>query len=270
MLETGTQRAADDARPPEGRRERIRRETFHELKQAALAEVREQGAVGLSLRAVARRMGMSPAGLYRYVTSREDLLTMLIADGYHDLGAHIEVAVGLPVDTTWTPDRPVPRPPVVAATSADVADRTRAASFAYRHWAITHPNEFGLLFGDPIQGYEAPVGGPTVEAMRRVGRALGAPLVEARAAGRLRVHPVIDPLLVAGLAPMIEEVGEDDPALALTLLCSWSRLHGQVILEVFGHFNWLFPEAEDPMFAASVEAHLADLGLIDPAHETVT
>jgi AcrR family transcriptional regulator len=65
----------------EGRRERVRRETMIELKQAALEEVREQGAVGLSLRAVARRMGMSPAGLYRYVDSREELLTTLVAEG---------------------------------------------------------------------------------------------------------------------------------------------------------------------------------------------
>jgi AcrR family transcriptional regulator len=249
----------------EGRRERVRRETLVELKQAALEEVREQGAVGLSLRSVARRMGMSPAGLYRYVASREDLLTTLIAEGYQDLGHHLEVAIGAPADRDGVPDRPAPAPPVVAGPETDVADRARAVALAYRHWSVTHPNEFGLLFGDPIPGYEAPMGGPTVAGMRRVGAGLAQPLVEAWHAGRVRDHPALsDPELRSALAPMLEFSDELPVEVFGRFMLAWGRLHGQVSLEVFGHHRWLFPDGCEPLFRADVEMMLTDLGLLDP------
>lgn len=243
------------------RRDRLRRQTLRELKQAALAEMREHGAVALSLRSVARRMGMSPAGLYRYVDSREHLLTTLIADGYHDLGHHLEVALGASPDAAPVTGRPAPAPPVVADASADVTDRLRAVAITYRHWAVTHPNEFGLLFGDPIPGYEAPAGGPTVEAMDRVGGALATPMIEAWRAGRIRHRPALaDDGLAERLAPMVARMADDLPAeFSARLLLTWGRLHGQVSLEVFGHHRWLFPDGCQPLYEAEVEVLLADL-----------
>lgn len=234
-----------------------------ELKQAALDEVREHGAVALSLRRVARRMGMSPAGLYRYVDSREDLLTWLIGDAYDDLADHMLVAIGAPVTELSDIERPPPRVTRIAAPDADVADRARAVAAAYRQWAVTHPNEFGLLFGDPIPGYAAPPEGPTTAAMTRVGAALGRPLVEAWRQGRLRPS-MDDPPddLRARLAPMRKVADVDVPAeLALTLLLAWGRLHGQISLEVFGHHDWLFPDGSPMLFDADVEALLRDLGI---------
>lgn len=249
-----------------GRRARARRQTLAELKQAALDEVREHGAVALSLRRVARRMGMSPAGLYRYVESREGLLTWLIADAYDDLADHMLVAVGAPDAELSDGDRPPPRVAVVAGASDDVADRVRAVASAYRQWSVEHPNEFGLLFGDPIPGYAAPPEGPTTAAMTRVGAALGRPLVEAWQQGRLRA-PVQDPPreLRDRLAPMDKVADVDVPAeLAATLLLAWGRLHGQVSLEVFGHHDWLFPDGSAVLFQADLEATLRDLGIVTP------
>lgn len=259
-------RTAASHRPAaaEGRRERVRRETMVGLKRAALEEVREQGAVGLSLRAVARRMGMSPAGLYRYVASREELLTTLIAEGYHDLGHHLEVAIGAPADGGGTPDRPRPSPPLVADEDTDVAERARAVALAYRHWAISHPNEFSLLFGDPIPGYEAPTAGPIVVGMRRVGSGFAQPLVEAWQAGRLRIHPAMsDPVLRERLVPMGEIGVELPPEVYGVILLAWGRLHGQVILEMFGHHHWLFPDGCEALYRADLEVQLSDLGLLD-------
>jgi AcrR family transcriptional regulator len=255
----------------EGRRERVRRETMIELKQAALEEVREQGAVGLSLRAVARRMGMSPAGLYRYVDSREELLTTLVAEGYQDLGHHLEVASGAPADVGGLPDRPRPSPPLVVGHDAEVGERARAVALAYRDWAISHPNEFGLLFGDPIPGYAAPTGGPIVAGMRRVGSGFAQPLVEAWEAGRLRIHQAMsDPVLCERLAPM-GELGVDLPAEVYgVILLAWGRLHGQVSLEVFGHHHWLFPDGCEALYRAEVEVQLSDLGLLDRPATRVT
>lgn len=275
----------DQAAPmPERRRDRQRRETLDELRRASLAEVRDRGAVGLSLRAVARRMGMSPAGLYRYVESREELLTWLIADGYHDLADHLLAALGEVASPD--PDRQ-PRPlevPMRTTPQDDVADRLRAVALAYRAWSVAHPNEFGLLFGDPIPGYVAPEGGPTVEAMNRVGLALAQPLLEAWHQGRLRLDPALeDPQLARAMAPM-QQVADAPPSVASAspsvaapppsaggalppaafarLLLSWGRLHGQVSLEVFGHHAWLFPDGCEALYRADIEATLADLGVV--------
>ncbi|WP_052668320.1 TetR/AcrR family transcriptional regulator [Nitriliruptor alkaliphilus] len=249
----------------EGRRDAARRRTMAELDAAALAEVHEHGAVALSLRRVARRMGMSPAGLYRYVDSREGLLTRLIAGGYEDLADHLAVATGAEPRPAADRDRPAPDPPVVAAGGAALADRVRAVALAYRHWGVTHPQEFGLLFGDPIPGYAAPPGGVTVEAMGRVGSALGAPIVEAWLAGRLRTLPLpdLDPEQGERLAEMAKVADRElPPEVSLSLLAFWGRLHGQVSLEVFGHHRWLFPDGCEPLFRADLEAMLRDLGVV--------
>jgi AcrR family transcriptional regulator len=248
----------------EGRRARLRRQTLAELSRAALAEVREHGAAELSLRRVARRMGMSPAGLYRYVDSREELLTRLIADGYDDLADHLHAARGS--DDRSDLDRPEPDPPLVAPPDADVADRLRAVALAYRHWAVTHPHEFGLLYGEPIPGYAAPPGGVTVTAMGRVGTGLGVPVVEAWAGGRLRpvALPEVPRELLEEDAGMVAVVGREvPPELVATLLLTWGRLHGQVSLEVFGHHRWLFPDGCEVMFTADLDRLLVDLGVVD-------
>lgn len=246
-----------------GRRERLRRQTLQELKAASLAEVREQGAAGLSLRSVARRMGMSPAGLYRYVDSREHLLTWLIADGYHDLADHLVAALGASIDDRSAGDLAEPIVPMRSGPDDDVADRLRAVALAYRAWSVAHPNVFGLLFGDPIPGYEAPPDGPTVEAMNRVGHALAQPLIEAWQQGRLRTHPALDaPELVEPLAPMAEVGGPLPAAVFARFLLSWGRLHGQVSLEVFGQHRWLLPDGCELLFRADVEVTLTDLGVV--------
>lgn len=248
----------------EGPRARARRATMRALHDAAMAEIREHGPVELSLRRVARRMQMSPAGLYRYVDSREDLLTRLITAGYDDLADHLLVAIGAPDERT-DPHADVPTLPLVAGPQGDVGDRLRAVALAYRHWSVTHPQQFALLFGDPIPGYAAPPGGPTVAAMGRVGAALGRPLLEAWGSGRLRIPAAWrDVRAVDGiderLAPLLTLDGVDvPPEVGITLLLSWGRLHGQVSLEVFGHHAWLFPDGCAPLYAAEVETFIDQL-----------
>jgi len=277
-----------------GRRDRLRQQTIRELEVAALAEVREHGPVALSLRRVARRMGMSPAGLYRYVDSREELLTLLITRAYDHLADHLCQAIGLPpgsLSGRGAPATPsgrtsaeapgsgpagagepaaAPLPPAAAplppaaGPDADVANRLRAVALAYRAWSVAHPNEFGLIFGDPIPDYQAPAAGPTVAAMTRVGLALATPLIEAWHQGRLRVHPALAvPELAGPLAEMAKLGGDLPPAAYGLLLTTWGRLHGQVSLEVFGHHHWLFPAGCEALYRAEIEAMLADLGVTE-------
>ena len=271
---TGTAPTADGP-PALGRRDRLRQQTLRELELAALAEVREHGPVALSLRRVARRMDMSPAGLYRYVDSREDLLTLLITRAYDDLADHLCQAIGLPPEALRNAtaigsagpaaEKASAPPPTVAGPDADVADRLRAVALAYRAWSVAHPNEFGLIFGDPIPDYEAPAGGPTVAAMTRVGLALATPLIEAWHQGRLRIHPALEvPELAGPLAEMAKlDGGGLPPAAYGLLLLTWGRLHGQVSLEVFGHHHWLFPAGCEALYQAEITSMLADLGVTD-------
>jgi AcrR family transcriptional regulator len=227
--------------PTPTRRQRARERTERELKEAALAEVRERGATAVTLRGVARRVGMSPAGLYRYVDSRDALLTWLIADGYDAYADHLEAALAGP-------------------GSDDVAARLVAVAMAYRSWAVRNPNAFGLLFGEPIPGYAAPADGPTTAAMSRLGAALATPLLEAHARGLLRVpEPMTAEALEPAMAPMAELAGELPHGVYVLLLLSWGRLHGQVSLEVFGHHAWLLPDGCEPLYRAEVETLAAQL-----------
>ncbi|MEX2505151.1 MAG: TetR/AcrR family transcriptional regulator [Egicoccus sp.] len=249
---------------PDGPRARARRQNLRDLHAAALAEIREHGAVALSLRRVARRMGMSPAGLYRYVDSREDLLTRLITAAYDDLADHLLVAIGA-ADERSDPEAPLPSLPDVVGAEGEVVDRLRAVAMAYRHWSVTHPQEFALLFGDPIPGYAAPPDGPTVAAMGRVGTALGRPLVEAWGSGRLRLPATWTAVAsLDGVADRIAPLSHLDavdvpPEVGIALLLAWGRLHGQVSLEVFGHHTWLFPDGCEPLYAAEVETFIEQL-----------
>ncbi len=242
-----------------GRRQRSRRRTLAGLKAAALEEVREVGAPALALRSVARRAGMSPAGLYRYVESRDGLLTLLIADGYDDVADHLDVALGRPA--AQAADAP-PTVPLIAGQDAGPATRMTAVALAYRAWAVDHPHEFGLIFGDPVPGYVAPPQGPTTTAMSRVGLALATPVIEAFEAGRLTIPPAMAATdLQAAVRPM-EALAPDLPSeLYLLLLTMWGRLHGQVSLEVFGHHAWLFPDGCEPLYRADVAALVTELGL---------
>ena len=113
-------------------RERVRAELTAEITDAARRQLAEVGAAALSLRAVARELGMASSAVYRYFPSRDDLLTRLIIDGYDDLGAAAEAA-----------DDP----------AAAAAERWLAVCRAVRTWALAHPHEYALLYGSPVPGY---------------------------------------------------------------------------------------------------------------------
>lgn len=121
----------------QGIRARNRAQVEAALVAAGRAQLAEVGAASLSVRAVARDMGMAPSALFRYIANRDDLLTLLIVDAYGDLSAHVETAEG-------------------AVDRADLRGRWRAFAHGVRDWAVAHPHEWALLFGSPVPGYDAP------------------------------------------------------------------------------------------------------------------
>src|SRR4051795_3818353 len=124
---------ADVAGGPGTRRDRLRADTVREIKDTARRVLVEQGGDGFALRAIAREMGMTAPALYRYFDSRENLVEHVVADLYDELCAHLESA---------RDDADPATPPV----------QLLACSRAFRRWAITHHQEFGLLFGSAGDG----------------------------------------------------------------------------------------------------------------------
>jgi AcrR family transcriptional regulator len=204
----------DDAVVPTAR-ERVRAELTAEITDAARRQLAEVGAAALSVRAVAREIGMVSSAVYRYFPSRDDLLTRLIIDGYDDLGAAAEAA-----------DDPDAAP----------GERWLAVCRAVREWARTHPHEYALLYGSPVPGYVAPP--DTVPAASRVGVVLGGILRAAADAGALPVpaEPREPDLVSAGA---IRYLGGDHPALdddvRARAVFAWSSLFGAISFELFGH-----------------------------------
>jgi AcrR family transcriptional regulator len=229
--------------PPVSRRERLRDATMAEIKATARRHLVASGPEALSLRAVARDMGLTAPALYRYVDSREDLLTEVITELYDELSSSLEAARDeQPADA--------------------IGPRLVAASWALRSWALAHPTEFGLLFGSPPPGYAVPSEGPLHEASRRFGMvyaALFAQLWEERPFPCARTED-LDPRLAGQLAAYAESMGSPLPpgAVKVFLEC-WVRLYGLVCMEVFGHLKFAVDDAE-AMFADMLQTNGVALG----------
>jgi AcrR family transcriptional regulator len=194
-----------------GARARVRAELTREITEAARRHLATQGAAGLSLRAVARELGMASSAVYRYFASRDELLTALIVDSYDALGAAVEEA-----------EAPTPR--------EDLRGRWRAACRATREWALAHPHEYALVYGSPVPGYAAPEA--TVGPAARVGMVLCRVLAYGVAAGAVDPGPAEpDRTLEPDLA---ERLGLP-PGLAGRAVLAWSSLFGAISFELFGH-----------------------------------
>jgi AcrR family transcriptional regulator len=222
------------------RREQNRATTVAQIKVAALDQVAAEGAPALSLRGVARSIGMSPAGLYRYYDGRDALLTDLLVDAYNDLADVVSHAAGLP---TRSDGSLAGSPPAVADPMAALL----AAITAYRSWGVDHPARFLLIFGTPVPGYSAPEDGPTVAANRRMGQ-----VFFTLAAQAWREGLVADPAGQPGpptpgqaeLLAMLRQLAPTFPAALIpVMLGGWALWHGLVTLEITGQLDWVFPDA---------------------------
>lgn len=204
----------ESSRP--SRRDRLRDEALRDIRAAALEQVRQHGAGGLSLRAVAREVGMSSPGLYRYFASRDDLLTALISESYDDLAHHLEDARD--------------------AAGPGLRERLRAVSMAYFTWAEADRARWSLIFGTPVPTYAAPLDGSTTAAARRFGAVFSALLAEAWVGHGDRVES--PPVVALGTGAVRTFAGveiPDDPRFLGTATRLWCRLHGVIALGLFGH-----------------------------------
>ncbi|MFC0861240.1 TetR/AcrR family transcriptional regulator [Sphaerimonospora cavernae] len=200
-------------------RERVRAELIREITDIARRHLATEGAAGLSLRAVARDMGMVSSAIYRYFPSRDDLLTALIINGYNAIGDAVEKA-----------DAACPR--------EDFTRRWLAVCRAVRDWALAHPHEYALLYGSPVPGYRAPA--DTIGPASRDTIVYGRIIAEAHQEGRLSPPPMC-PEPPAVLSPDIEAVRAMMPGVpgdvVARAVIAWTSLFGMVSFELFGQFN---------------------------------
>ena len=237
-------------RPPSATRtarERARTEITGEILDAARGYLATDGAPALSLRAIARDLGMASSALYRYFDSRDALLTRLIIDAYDSLGAAAEASESV-VDR------------------ADLTGRFTAICQAVRAWALAHPNEYALIYGSPVPGYVAPA--DTVAPASRVTTLLMRILIDATTAGRIPASDTQAPedATAAALAPIRSYLPPGVPASLIQRgLMTWTGLFGVVSFELYGQLHQVvgeLPTDRDAFFAECIRRWLAfmDLG----------
>jgi AcrR family transcriptional regulator len=201
-------------------RARARATLVAEIKDAARRQLAEVGAAALSLRAIARELGMVSSAIYRYFPSRDDLLTALIVDTYNALG-----------DLAEQTD--------ASAATVTPFGRWLALCHAVRDWALQHEQEYALVYGSPVPGYRAPT--DTIGAAARLpGVFLGVvrdaitsgDIVAPHAAVAVPavLHADLDALRHAG-----GFVTSDD--VTARVLVAWTLLVGAISFELFGHLN---------------------------------
>ncbi|MFC4943901.1 TetR/AcrR family transcriptional regulator [Pseudonocardia sp. GCM10023141] len=223
-----------------GTRARVRAELTREIAEVARKHLASDGAAALSLRAVAREMGMASSAVYRYFPSRDDLLTALIVDAYDAIGAAAEDA-----------EAAEPRDHLRA--------RWQAACRAARAWAVAHPHEYALVYGSPVPGYVAPE--TTIGPAGRVGLLFSRIIADAIAAGA--VDPESEPTGAdAALTSDITAtmgLGERSASSSLAArgIFAWSAVFGMINFELFGHTNNIV--ADDERFFLDATDRLAGM-----------
>lgn len=214
-----------------GVREQSRARTTAAILAAARAEIAEHGGGGLSMRAVAREVGMVSSAVYRYFPTREALLTAMILESYEGLASALgEVGARRP-DRRWV-----------------------ALGRALRDWALGRPHEFQLIYGTPVPGYVAPP--ETVPAAA----AVAAPFLEVGAKGA-EAPPFVRPGLVAQMATVTEVADGLTGDRAAAVIAELAALVGAVTLELGGHLVGSADPA-DEFFAALLERQVDTLGLV--------
>ena len=228
-------------------RDRARAEVMSELLAAARARLESDGSAALSLRAVARDLGMASSAVYRYVPSRDALLTLLIIEAYDAVG---EVAEKV----------------VARSDGADAAQTWLDVARAVRRWALDQPYSFELIYGTPVRGYRAP--DDTVRSAVRVWGVIIGLLMAAHAHGTLDpAGPDFDP--AGRMAPeALATAGYTDPTtvppevarIAIRSATLFTSLIGAISVELFGHLHHVAADYER-FFDVTIATSAAGVGL---------
>jgi AcrR family transcriptional regulator len=254
---------------PPARRDRLRAATMEEITATARRLLVEQGPEAASLRAIAREMGMTAPGLYRYYSSREELLRHVVADMFRELSSDIRRAIAAAVPPPG-PGSPAPAGHTPAETRAHGALKMIAACREFRRWALAHKEEYALLFGVPLPGLDDGRFDIAQQCALEFAGTFYTLFIELWNRVGFPVPPDedIDQELRAQLTRFRDKLGlsTDLPTGAhLIFLRCWTLLYGAVSMEVFGHLGFALTNPA-PMFELTLRdlAHL--VGLEYPLH----
>jgi AcrR family transcriptional regulator len=226
------------------KRNALRVEMAEEIKTIAREQMSDRGTAGLSLRAIARQMDITAPAIYNYFPRLDDLITALIVDAFTDLAEAMERAR-------------------TQNSSMSAVNQIEAVLLAYRHWAVDHPVDFQLIYGNPIPGYVAPaeVTGPLA---RRPFIGLFQLYAQALRAGEMVVpeeYLQVPESISSYLVLWREQSGIDLPdALICLLMSGWARIHGLVMLELFQHLQPVVGDAGS-LYQYEIQAFHQRLGL---------
>lgn len=203
---------------PVGKRQEAREKVEGQIIELGRRHLVTEGAAGLSLRAIARDLGMVSSAVYRYVANRDDLLTLLVVDAYSELADAVDRARAC-VHGSWRDD-------------------VMAIAHAARQWATQQPARWALLYGSPVPGYHAP-SERTVGPGTRVVAALFDAIASGIASGDIEATEVVVPqslsLDFARLREEFDFPGDDSTVAKCFVL--WAGLVGAISLEVFGQYG---------------------------------
>ncbi len=228
----------------QSRRERQREATFQEIKELARRQMYEGGGIGaVTLRGIATTMGITAPAIYRYFSSRDDLVTALIVDAYGSLGDAIEAA------TQSTPD---------------LGNRFYLAALAYRDWALANSGDFDLIFGQPLPGYKAPAE-LTIPLVQRAFAPFLMTLQQASNAGQLKLPPAYHAPPEGLKVNLSEWLRNSGTAMSLPVLyfglAKWGQIHGIIALELNGQYGPLTGPGTVDLYKAEIRESLEAVGL---------
>ncbi len=212
-----------------------------EIRRLGREHLTTYGAAGLSLRAIARDLGVVSSAVYRYVPSRDELLTMLLVEAYTDVADAVDAAAD-------------------AVDASHRRDRLAAAAAAARNWALADPARWALIYGSPVPGYSAP-GERTIGPGTRVPVRLLRECAAAHHEGLLRPDlPAPTAEVAADMEAIRDEFDLDTPAAVLAAATTlWAVLVGAISLETFGQYGtdtFAHPEA---IFRSQIDLTLSAL-----------
>jgi AcrR family transcriptional regulator len=235
------------------RRDRVRAATTAEIKQTARRILVSQGPDAVSLRAIAREMGMTAPALYRYFSSHEELVKHVIADIFTELADDIRTAIAA----------------AGAESGGDMVAKVFAACWEFRRWSLSHTREYGLIFATPLPGLHVQKDEITSEGGGQFGNTFFLLMLELWQKQPFDVpgDDQIDPGLLEQLKRYREGLGELAAGLPFGLLLvflrCWVRLYGIVSLEVFGHLSFALDDGR-PMFELMLSEMAPLVGLEYP------
>jgi AcrR family transcriptional regulator len=225
---------------PSSRRDRQRTATEAEIKAVARRQLAELGPDGVSLRGIARDIGMTAPGLYRYFASLDDLLQALCADFFTDATDAVALAI--------------------RDAGEDVTDRMHAAIRGFRHWAVTHRAEFILMFRSPDGPDSHELGAEHSSRFTWLFLELFVGVWEQRALDLADGTPIPE-AACRQMETFVRLHQIDLPRDAMwAFASSWVRLYAVICMEVLDQLGFMFDDVE-PYFEAELASVARTIGL---------